>query len=235
MPTRFALGEFPPVLRLAEVAQVKTHASYAAAKAGDVQAARQLVQGLVLPELARRTWPGPWVSDVVLCSAHAYEEAGINAIPHALACHLAQCLNLAVEAGIVQANAVRHTGASGVARLARQAQFSGQVSRGARYVLIDDFVGMGGTLANLCGHITSAGGVVVGACVLTCQPRSTTLALSPVTLATLRRAHGSEFESWWRHRYGHGFDCLTESEARYLARVEDAVALRDRIAAAEQG
>ncbi len=205
---------------------------YTAAKAGDVQAARQLVQELVLPKLARQVWPERWPSDLVLCSAHAYEETGINAIPHALACHLAWCLSLAVEVGIAQANAERHTGASGVARLARQAQFSGQVTRGARYVLIDDFVGMGGTLANLCGHITSAGGAVVGACVLTCQPRSTTLAL---TLATLRRAHGPEFESWWRHRYGHGFDCLTESEARYLARVEDAVALRDRIVAAEQG
>jgi adenine/guanine phosphoribosyltransferase-like PRPP-binding protein len=42
---------------------------------------------------------------------------------------------------------VSHTGADGFSRLARQAQFAGSVQAGRRYVMVDDFVGMGGTLA----------------------------------------------------------------------------------------
>ena len=38
----------------------------------------------------------------------------------------------------------------------------------------------------------------------------------------------------WRKRFGFGFDCLTESEARYLLRAEDADTIRNRLAAAAQ-
>lgn len=44
-----------------------------------------------------------------------------------------------------------HTGANGFGRLARQPFFEGVVTAGQDYVLVDDFVGMGGTLANLRG------------------------------------------------------------------------------------
>jgi hypothetical protein len=50
----------------------------------------------------------------------------------------------------------------------------------------------------------------------------------------LRGKHGTELENWWRKRFAHAFDALTESEARYLVRSPEADAIRDRIAAAEQ-
>lgn len=52
-------------------------------------------------------------------------------------------------------------------------------------------------------------------------------------LNELREKHGSELEYWWQHRFGHGFDSLTESEARYLVRTQDADTIRNRIIAAE--
>ena len=56
-----------------------------------------------------------------------------------------------------------HTGADGFSRLARPAEFVGVVQAGCEYVLVDDFVGMGGTRANLKGYIESKGGRVLAA------------------------------------------------------------------------
>jgi hypothetical protein len=54
-----------------------------------------------------------------------------------------------VNNSIVQLNSVGHTGADGFRRLANQALFSGTVAPGLCYFVVDDFVGQGGTLANL--------------------------------------------------------------------------------------
>jgi hypothetical protein len=50
----------------------------------------------------------------------------------------------------------------GFARLAHQARFVGQIFLGQSYLLVDHFVGQGGTLANLIGYIGSQGGLVLG-------------------------------------------------------------------------
>lgn len=41
------------------------------------------------------------------------------------------------------------------------------MERGCSYLLVDDFIGQGGTLANLIGYVESVGGHAVGATVLT--------------------------------------------------------------------
>jgi len=70
---------------------------------------------------------------------------------------------------------------------------------------------------------------------LTGKPRLARLALQKVTLAALRAKHG-DLEPWWRAGFGYGFDALTESEALYLGRAEDADAIRKRLAdAAHEG
>jgi hypothetical protein len=48
----------------------------------------------------------------------------------------------------------------------------------------------------------------------------------------LRAKHGREIENWWLQNFGHRFDCLTESGARYLFRAEDADTIRARLIAA---
>lgn len=157
------------------------------------------------------------------------EGAGFNRIPGAFAELLGERLGLDVETEIVQGNIVNHTGATGWARMSRAPIFSGDVRRDRRYVLVDDFVGQGGTLANLRGHIIDLGGVVTGAVTLTGRPYSATLALQQVTLEELRKKHGQEIESWWRQNFGYGFEGLTESEARYLIRAEDADTIRRKL------
>jgi hypothetical protein len=68
---------------------------------------------------------------------------------------------------------------------------------------------------------------------LTGKPHSAKLALDKTQLEELRQKHGEEFEKWWQERFGYTFDCLTQSEARYLARSPDVKTIRDRITAAE--
>lgn len=157
------------------------------------------------------------------------EDLGYNRIPGAFAELLAERLNLDVEIGIIQANVVNHTGASGWQRMVRPAVFEGAVAEGREYFLVDDFVGQGGTLANLRGYLMQGGGSALGATTLTGRADSATLALQSGTLAALRRKHGEQIENWWQGIFGYRFDCLTESEARYLLRVEDADTIRARL------
>lgn len=225
-------GRFPDVAILAEISDVKGHPDYAAAKSGDADAATALVRSAlgdlsVVRGLIGGRYP-------TLLAVHAVEGAGVNAIPEALAEALSERLGLPVEGTVVQTNVVGHTGASGFARLVRQADFDGDIRAGADYLLVDDFIGQGGTLANLRGFVVAGGGNVIGAVVLTGKPHSSRVALSDEQLESLRRKHGPDLEAWWKARFGHPFDCLTESEARYLYRTATADAVRDRLAAEEQ-
>ncbi len=233
-PTRRPWGDFPNVLIHAEESRVKKHPAYRAAKSGDAGAALELVQDVFDRELPERLRILVGDSRPVLVSAHAYEREGVNAIPEVLADVMAKKLDWPVDGSVVQTNVVAHTGAGGFARLARQPAFDGTVTPDTDYVMVDDFVGMGGTLANLRGHIESQGGRVLAAVVLTGKPHSAKLRLTPERLNELRNKHGAELEHWWQERFGHAFDALTESEARYLVRTPDAGTVRDRIAAAEQ-
>ena len=151
---------------------VKRHPSYAAAKTGDVPAARRLVEATVDRSGMERVRGALAGARPILAAVHAVEAAGINRIPAVVSEVLAEALGLPIESNIVQANTAGHTGADGWWRLTHPALFDGEVVRGATYVLVDDFVGQGGTLANLRGFILSKGGRVQLATTLTGQSRS---------------------------------------------------------------
>ena len=231
---RYPWNEFPPVWLHAEESGVKRHEDYRAAKAGDSDAAYRLVavftSGRVCAELKERFPTKP-----TLVSAHAVERDGLNAIPEALAGLLADRLGWPADPGIIQSNIVGHTGANGFVRLARQALFDGAVRSGAEYFLVDDFIGQGGTLANMRSHILAGGGKVLGATALTGKPYSVKIAVELETITQLRQKHGSELEQWWRDHFGFGYECLTHSEAYYLLKTPDADRIRDRIIEAVKG
>lgn len=216
-PARYPWDYFPDVLIHAPERPVKSHRDYAAAKAGDVLAAGQLVLEVISPDALDRMWRWFHRRDPILVSAHADEAEGVNAIPEALAWSISTALEWRHEQRITQSNKVFHTGADGFSRLQRQAIFSGEAKTGLNYVLVDDFIGQGGTLANLRGHILRQGGHVLGATALTGKEYSAKLAPSDEQTVELRSRHG-HLEHWWRQRFGFGFECLTASETRYLCR-----------------
>ena len=238
-PPRVPWEAFADAALLAGESEVKQHLEYPGAKSGDAMAATNLVNSLVdetgIAAVQALIAAVSESGEPVLVSAYAYERRGVNAIPASLAKLLSERLGISFAPVVVQANVVSHTGASGYGRLARQARFEGKVDKGREYVMVDDFVGQGGTLANMRGWVEKQGGKVVGAVVLTGKPYSAKLNPSQEQLDELRQRHGSDFEKWWREHFGHSFDCLTQSEARYLARSPDVDTIRNRLAAEKSG
>ena len=230
-------SEFPDAVLLVAETQTKRHSEYVAAKSGDDSAAVKLVDALVensgIAAVSRLLAGASKSGAPVLLCAHAYEREGVNAIPAALAELLSIRLDIRFSPAVVQSNVVSHTGADGYGRLARQARFEGDIEKGREYVMVDDFIGQGGTLANLRGWVEKQGGIVIGAVGLTGKPYSAKLKPSREQLYELGQKHGKDFEKWWREHFGHAFNCLTQSEARYLARSPDVDTIRDRLAAAE--
>jgi hypothetical protein len=223
-------GNFPDVVIHAEEALVKKHPRYAVAKAGDVYAAKDLVLQTLANEALDRIRAIIGGGQPHLLAIHALETDGANAIPGALSQVLSKLLRLPLANGIIQINRVSHTGASGYYRLAFPALFDGPVNE-PEYFLVDDFIGQGGTLANLKGFVESRGASVVGATVLTGKGYSAKLRLTEETLRELRRKHRDELEQWWIAAFGYGFEKLTESKARYLLRGDNAHAISARIVA----
>ena len=232
-PPRTAWGDIPDVLIHSSESNVKQHPDYRAAKSGDAEAAKNLINDTINNNQVEALRALVVDKEIpILVSAHALEADGINAIPDVFANILSKILGWNHSIGIVQTNVVSHTGSNGYGRLSRPANFDGTIEPGRNYVIIDDFVALGGTLANLKGHIETNGGHVIGAVSLTGKQYSAKLKVSKERLDELRNKH-PELEQWWKHHFGHTFDALTESEARYLARSPDVNTIRNRIAEEE--
>jgi 8-oxo-dGTP pyrophosphatase MutT (NUDIX family)/GNAT superfamily N-acetyltransferase len=207
---------------------VKENPHYAAAKAGSASEAVSLIIDLYTPEIAadlKRLSSG-----IIFIAPHAEEMSGRNAIPQVLANFCAKVCNGRTEDNIVQTNRPYHTGANMMERLASRVEFTGTVEKGGRYVLVDDNVTSGGTLADLGSYVVENGGIVVGVVALTTSSRSSNM-------------NGSrKYRDLVERRFGHvvltelGIDpqTLTEAEAQYLAGFKDADELRNRIARSRQ-
>ena len=228
-------SEFPQVVVHSALRARNTHPSYASAKSGDAVAAHALVETLLSQEETERLAHLLAGRQPILLPITADEVAGFNAIPDAMAQVLALRLGLSGGAGqINQANKVGHTKADGWHRLVTPAIFSGYVIAGADYVLVDDHVGFGGTLANLRGFIEQNGGTVIAMTTLTETREARQIAVRNQTLNMLYEKHGSELADFWNREFGHELDCLTNIEGEYLCRVESVAAIKTRMAQAAE-
>lgn len=113
---------------------VQDHPDYTAGKAGDAVAAYNLVRDTLSEEaLERMVGTSPAGCAPTLVPVRALERQGVNAIPEVFAHLLSRAVGWPVEPSVVQVNLVSHTGASGFARLARQALFEGDVAHQGEY------------------------------------------------------------------------------------------------------
>lgn len=222
----------PPIVIHAAQSSVKQHPLYARAKAGDAAAAEALVLDCIDVQASERI-SGMCLERTYLLAVHALETEGMNAIPRVFARILSKMLDLPLASGIIQSNTVSHTGATGYHRLAFPALFEGDVPR-ENYFLVDDFVGQGGTIANLKGFVEHSGGTIIGATALTGRADSAFISLEEATIMALRSKHGAQLEEWWTNTFGYDLARLTESEARYLERVDSFDAIRERLASARR-
>ena len=227
--------DFPDVVIHSDMPHRNNHAFYAAAKAGDAEAAKTLVQDLLSADGIAQVSGLLSGRPAIFIPVVADEVSGFNAIPDAMAQEIANRLGLMALAGtIVQANKVGHTRADGWHRLVTPAVFSGDVEEHANTILVDDHVGFGGTLANLRGYIEQRGGHVLGMTTLTETRAARKIAVRAETLTMLQDRHGEELNHFWFEEFGHTVDCLTDIEAGYLCRVESVAAIKNRMAQAAE-
>ncbi|WP_333676735.1 PLxRFG domain-containing protein [Dyella sp.] len=228
--------DFPNVVTAHTPGFVREHPEYAKAKAGDGPAAMLLAKDAVTDEFVakvKRSLPED-VHDPIVVPVEAREASGNNKIPAAAAELLAHKLGGEANHEITQLDKVSRGGSGAMHRLANQPRFGGEVERGRYYILLDDTLGQGGTLAQLKTHIEREGGRVVLATALTGKDYSRKLALFPDTLGQVRERFG-RIEGWFKREFGYGYDGLTESEARTMLTYDGGRlspdTLRDRILA----
>lgn len=220
----------PDVVIGHKLGDLNRHPDYESAKAGDSLAAARIAIDLVDDAFVQRVRDAAGDAEVIV-PVVSVEAAGRNKIPAAVADLLAEKLGSDAETDIVQANAPKRTAMDGLDRLLNPPVFEGPVRKGAAYVLVDDTVTQGGTFASLASHIRDNGGRVSGLVALTGKQYSSKLSPSPELLNQVRERF-NDIEPQFRAATGYGFDALTESEARYLVKHDDAQRVRDRIIAA---
>ncbi len=229
-------GEFPDVVvqqpHDSDIRLVK-QPGYEAAKAGDARAARDVVREMLDPDAVAHLREMIGDRKPVIVFVHAEEAAGKNALPGAYAHALGKELGLPVDRDIVQANKPQRTGKDALYRLTTPVEFDGPVKRGQDYLLADDMVTQGGTLADLKGYIEARGGKVIGATSLAAARNSEEFAVRAATLYKLRQRFPGLDEAW-KDTYGHDLSGLTQSEARQLLRFKSTDDIRDSVLAPEQ-
>lgn len=230
--TRAPWGDFPHVVRNG-LSALSREPEYLAAKAGDPEAALTMVYRLMTGEMVNevRELIGE-NRDVRIVPIQAQESTGRNKIPLAVAEVLAAHLGVEVEYDICQSNRVFRTGASADHRLVFRPTFEGQVEPGRSYIVVDDTMTMGGTIAELRGYIMSQGGIVPGAAVMAARESAVNLAITQKMLDRIDQKHGAALNEFWQEEFGHGLDKLTQHEAGHLRAAVSLESIRDRITAA---
>ena len=208
-------ANFPDVIIHCELRARNTHPTYKTAKAGDITAAQQLVDDLLSPDSVKAIAQLIGSRQPLIAPVAAEERGGFNAIPDEMAQVLADELGLQMASyDLSQLSYVAHTRADGWHRLVTPAVFAGTVIQGADYLLVDDHVGFGGTLANLRGYIEVNGGRVIGMTTLTETGGGRKIAVLPETLFMLHEKQGYEINHFRQEVFGYETDCLTNIEAR---------------------
>jgi predicted amidophosphoribosyltransferase len=201
-------NNFPNVIVHTTIDCMKRHHAYAEAKLGDLRAARAVVRDLLRPQKI------DWRPDYIAPVLHLDANERWNAIPLALAEHLAATTGAKLHPTIVQDNDTRHTGADGIHRLTKQPSFVGIVSKGS-YMIVDDVVTFGSTLANLRGHIETNGGKVAAASTLAAAIFATKLTPDSATISTLKNRFRRELPII-PEKLGFPAECLTNKEAHFV-------------------
>ena len=146
--------------------------------------------------------------------------AGSNPIPLQMALTISDHTGWGIDTDIVQKNIAGHTGANNFTRFAYPTLFDGKVKEGQQYLIVDDHVSMGGTVANCRGHIEQNGGKVIGISSLTTTRSGVCVRLSSRSKNTL--SNSENFSTMGCHLglfekiLGYDLDCLTNPEATQI-------------------
>ncbi|MCK2169090.1 phosphoribosyltransferase [Thalassospira xiamenensis] len=229
MAERAPWGNFPAVIRNGDLGELQLQPEYTLAKAGDTDAAQDMAERLVRNETINQIRNIIGNDKPRLVPVLAEEASGHNKIPLAMAFEFGKRLGLDVDVSIYQTERVARTGEGADYRLAFNPSFDGPVTKGCKYLVFDDTLTMGGTIASLRGFLENRGGNVIAAAVMTAHPGALNIAIKPSMLEAIDQKHGPAMNDFWKETFGYGIDQLTQGEAGHLRKSPSVDAIRTRI------
>lgn len=205
---------------------------YINAKSGDMNAAFELLHNHVLKETEILSLGSQILPDnPIMVPVIAKEQLGNNKIPLAYASILKGYTGLEFTDDIVQSVKANHTNANAYERIVRQPLFEGNVQEGRNYVILDDTVSMGGTLAALKGYIECNGGKVILATTLTgFSVPELDLVPNQKTLDFVTNKHQNLAE-WWLYEFNFPIEYLTQGELGHFKKPDSLDEIRNRLIA----
>lgn len=233
--SKFGIGlrspwlDFPAVIRNGDIGTLKSRAEYALAKQGEVNAAVELISSTIESASIQAVQDAIGNNRPKILPVISKEATGHNKIPLALAMLLENMLELEVELGIIQSDLVARTGSGSDYRIAFNPKFVGKVDRGRDYLIVDDTLTMGGTIASLRGYVEKNGGHVVAAMVMTAHKQVLNIAITPKMIEDIHRKHGTAMNNFFEEFFGYGIDKLTQGEAGHVRAATSVDQFRNRI------
>lgn len=211
---RTAWNDFPPVISNGKLGDLKNEPEYPAAKAGDVVQSALLVEKLLKDETVQEIKNLIGDNQPILVPIQSEEASGKNRIPQATAFALAEKLGLQVDESIYQSNTAKRTDTGVYHRYVSPPEFKGEVQAGKSYLIVDDTLSVGGTIATLKGYIENNGGKVIGSTVMTAHALKVDIPIQPNMLQSLQQKQS--LNEYWKQEFGYGVDKLTQQEAGHL-------------------
>lgn len=212
--TRTDWGDFPPVISNGKIGELKNEPEYQEAKSGDFNQSMALVEKLLKDETIDRIKTLIGDEKPIILPVLSEELTGKNRIPQATAYALAVSLELEVDTNIYQDNTAKRTGTGIYHRYIAPPEFKGEVKSGQSYLIVDDTLSVGGTIATLKGYIENLGGKVIGATVMTAFDYSVNITIKQNMLQSIKEKQG--LDEYWHKEFGYHLDKLTQQEAGHL-------------------
>ena len=208
--------DFPKIKAHTNLVTLKNNPFYKEAKAGNTEAAIQVVRALFKPEYA--TELAQKYPDAIIVPVRSVETSGHNRLPGALAHAISDGTGLKVDDSIFQTNHVGHTESNPLQRLLSRATFDGKVIPGQKYILTEDVSSTGGSLHELRHYIENNGGEVVAVQSLAVGQRGSTLAITPKVISEIERRFGREETNDFlrENNIAGNIEALTEGEGQSL-------------------
>lgn len=204
-----------------KVATLKSHPLYSAAKGQrDVGAALELIDDLAdkrciygLVDLAdeRRVIP-------TLIAPSCQIGDSNNALAIGYAQWLSHELDWQVEERVFQRKSLARDKESAWKRIVNRCEFYGEIDKKAAYVIVDDVLTTGGTVADLRSFILGKGGRVIGFSAIAARNGEwQRIRLGDDTRANLEQQYGRNLAEFCYKHLGFSYECLTDGEASHFA------------------
>ena len=226
---RVSWRDFPAVMRNSGEHQLARSMDYIAAKFGDDEAALRLIGETLKDDTIRTISYAVKDQNPCLLPVIATNDQGTDKIPIAMACVIADRLNLDVEVGIVQIDQLVRNDVKPEYKVANNPRFSGEVETGRNYLLLDGSLGMGNTIAALRGFVENRGGHAMAAMVMTADARALNLPVSLEMVNELQYRHGTQIHQFFRENFNYAIDKLTQREANFICNTPSLDRIRDSI------